>query len=858
MKIHHLFGSALLSTLLLTGCNTEDSKDSTTPTATQERDNTKTNEVNGGALESQEISQESSNTDESQNALTRAIQAESLNATSRNIKVALSKFENENKSLNAVGDTISVSDIVFAFFNDDINDAQGNELVAGAARAYFAELVANGEVILTDDEAAEFSIMSDEAFNEAFTEGFAEAVSGHSTKSTQGFLSDLKDKIKGTEKKVVTKTKDKIEDVVEIVKDAGELAGDIAKNTVEGTVEVIKDAGGAIDDLAHGDLSGVKDRVDGIKDDIGDSIKDSVVDIAESDLVAPVVDEVFKVMLNSGKVTKVMLDMAIKSETITRVMIDALEHDWGLTTKMVPLLESDPEFGYKFAQLAQQWDIMSHYFFEAVDAPMYDALTKAMILNPGTALIMSELMDQLAVEYFVIPAIDYVPSAPGVAGDKERFVSLLFSTGRVSDVANDSTSRGDGNELANEAFFYALFKSPESTTNFVAAMQKVKDNDPATVKALMDNIFLGKQNTANGLVTDSEQSIYNIYSIAKAMAEGIGGEGLDTYKNSFVGFAGLVSFDSYLPYAKSFVGAGSHYMNENGYSVSEFISLAKDSIFPSDEVDAPSEGKTVQSKRLHAEGDEEVIENAWYDDVWNSVVEFFDFESISAWWDDQTVQFDTYIDEIKITIGETVDSLTEEARIYLEGEIQTLIGDPDYLLPPFSELSIDYVTGEATRRFDDYVTVNGYDDILSDISETEFVQEYVYGTILGGAQDSEYWEYMPNWIAGMDWLKLPSTYEDYKLEFNADNIAVYIISKNDSLESMRNILGKPDLIAVDSLEDSPISNESGEFYIYKLIVLNGEDIDFGALAEAGEEAGDYVSNIVVDNSEATSEPETTS
>ena len=95
-------------------------------------------------------------------------------------------------------------------------------------------------------------------------------------------------------------------------------------------------------------------------------------------------------------------------------------------------------------------------------------------------------------------------------------------------------------------------------------------------------------------------------------------------------------------------------------------------------------------------------------------------------------------------------------------------------------------------------------------------------------------------------------------EFNADNIAVYIISKNDSLESMRNILGKPDLIAVDSLEDSPISNESGEFYIYKLIVLNGEDIDFGALAEAGEEAGDYVSNIVVDNSEATSEPETTS
>jgi hypothetical protein len=303
-------------------------------------------------------------------------------------------------------------------------------------------------------------------------------------------------------------------------------------------------------------------------------------------------------------------------------------------------------------------------------------------------------------------------------------------------------------------------------------------------------------------------------------------------------------------------------MDEHDLSVSEFIAFAKEAIFDTDNAVVPKDAElsdeTTASKRLHAEDGTEV-ESTWYDDLWETITS--SFNGISEWWDAQTEDFDAYITEltdgITTAIGDTVDGLSEDARVYLEGEIRTLIGDADYVLPPFAELSIDYVTGEATRRFDDYITVRGIDGAIADLSDSEFVQEYVYGTALEFAQGSEYWEYMPNWIAGMDWLKLPDTYEDYQLEFNADNIAVYIISKNDSLEAMREILGKPNLIQVDNLEDSPISNESDEFYIYKLVLFNGEDINFKALAEAGVEAGDYVSNIVVDNSEATSEPETT-
>jgi hypothetical protein len=768
-----LYGSALVATLLFTGCNTTDGGDDTTgtPAVTTEQ------EVNSGSEQTAPIG---------------VTNAEKLSVVANNMKVEIAKIE-AGKSLQAANNAkIHVADIVHTL----VNYKSGKSFKSNGAHNSFLEAIKNGEIVLTVEEQAELDAMTIESFNAEYFRAFAEAVVGNQDKQTQGLLTPLTDKL-----------------------------------------------------------------------------KDLLVDVAGSDLLDGTVNKVFIAALNSEGVTTAMLDMAIGSETITQIMIDAMIYDWaGLTPKMIPMLETNKEFGEKFAVLAQTWDIMGHYFFEAVDAPMYAAVTKAMILSPETTTrIMSEMMITYATEYFVIPGTDYVPAAAGVAGDKERFVSILFDTGVISATTGenaDSTTRGDGNELANEEFFYAMFKTPETTKNFVTAMQAVKAENPATVKTLMDHIFLGERVTADGIVVDREQGIYNIYAIAKGMGEGLGGNGFDSYSGSFTGFAGLVAFDRYVPYAKSFIGAASHYMDENGYSVSEFLSLAREAIFVTEEVDAPVEvtevedaNKTTQSKRLHAEGDEEAVaeDQAWYDGLWDSVVDFFGegFDSISEWWDGQTGQFDEYIDEIKTTIGETVDGLTEEARVYVEGELQALLGDADYVLPPFSEINIDYVTGEAERRFNDYITVKGYDGALSDLSETEFVQEYVYGTLLAGAQDSEYWEYMPNWIAGMDWLKVPDTYEDYKLEFNADNIAVYIISKNDSLESMRDILGKPDLIQVDTLEDSPISNESGEFYIYKLIVLNGDDIDFGALAEAGEDASDYVSSIVVDNSEASSEPEAT-
>jgi hypothetical protein len=764
-----LYGSALLATLLFSGCNMIDEGTTSTDTTTN-------TETTTAAKTASEISSDK----------------KALAQTVKNVKVAIAKIENPKATQSADNVKVHVADIVHSL----LNFKKEKTFKSNGAKNSFMEAIANGDIVLTVEEQAELDAMSIEAFNAKYFEAFAESVTGKVGKQTQGLLTPLTDKL-----------------------------------------------------------------------------KDLIVDASSSDLLDGTVNAVFKAALNSEGVTTAMLDMALGSETITQIMIDALIYDWGLTTKMIPMLETNKEFGEKFAELAKKYEIMGRYFFTAVDAPMYGALTKAMLLSPETTtLIMSELMITYGEDYFVIPATDYTPVGAGQPGDNERFVSLLLDTGKISKTtgdAADSTTRGDGNELANEEFFYALFSSPASTANFVEAMQKVKAKDANTVKTLMDHIFLGQRTTEDGEIVDTEQSIYNIYAIAKAMGKGIGTEGFDTYKKSFVGFAGLVSFDRYLPYGKSFLGAGSHYMDANGYNVSEFITLVREAIWPAEIKAANAEAaeKSVQSKRLHADGDTTEttateVETAWYDELWDSVTTFFGdgYDSMAAWWDAQTVDFDAYISEItdgiSTAVGEAVDGLTAEAHTYIQGEIATLLNDPDYVLPPFSELNIDYVTGEAERRFDDYITVNGYDGLLSDISDSDFVQEYVYGTLLETLEGTEYWEYMPNWIAGMDWLKLPESYADYKLEFNADNIAVYIISKNDSLEDMRTILGLDDLIQVDTLEDSPISNENDEFYIYKLVLLNGEDIDFAALEEAGVEAGDYVSSIVVDNSEATSEPAT--
>lgn len=316
---------------------------------------------------------------------------------------------------------------------------------------------------------------------------------------------------------------------------------------------------------------GIGTRFKELVNKAGDKVKDKIVDVVDNvGIVSDISNEVFKVMLQSGTMTKEMLRLAIKSRTITDIMIEVMDDHWSLAEQMQPLLENDVDFGHLFMDLALAHDyVMAEFLFSRIDGPMYLSLTKAMTLSREdlgngsagkTTRVLSELMAMPRMaKFFNIPStLEYTD-----AQDVEAFSKLLFSNG--------STERGDGNEMANERFFYEIFATPASTANFVTAMNNIDENIRLT---LMDQIFLGESDFSEE--NDAQQGYYNIYAISGGMAYGlgVGAVNYDQYESSLLAFADLVPSSRYYSYGLAFSTAGyTYYNSDNQAYISNFRGL---------------------------------------------------------------------------------------------------------------------------------------------------------------------------------------------------------------------------------------------------------------------------------------------
>ncbi len=642
---------------------------------------------------------------------------------------------------------------------------------------------------------------------------------------------------------------------------------------------------GPVFDFLKGGVSGVTDTVQNVTGKVTDKAKDAVVDLANTDLGNKATGAVFNVVLEDDGVTVFMLDQARNSETMTQIMIDALGNNWDLTKKMCPMLQENKEFGEKFAALAEKRPILAKFFFENIDGDLYNCLGDAMLLsnddenygsydNPvkhSTTQYMGILMDRYS-DFFVAPGSD--GSNTSGYGRKDKFVSLMFDTG--APVSYDETTKsylnhGDGNELANEKFFYALFKTPGSTDKFVSAMQKVDEN---TRKMLMDEIFLGQY----GQNVDTLQGGFNIIAIGSGMYEGIYGSansrayGLASYLGAFWGFAKLIPSDRYMEYGKAFVNAGFQYAQLHGVDVWGTVGVKAQEIWN----DYMSDGNTsaAQAPTLYKTAGRGVLDSAWQNDfqtllssAWDNVsltnisldsVLDFDTDTIAQDLGNEYTKFiDTVIDgrdangeklyptqiitDLEGTqVTDTVYGLhglvelaiqEDIANVYYDGNISA--AQAAFTLPPFAELTWNFVYNKASEGIVNYWDNKVNAQWLADLSDSDLVKEYFY--------NEAYALYVPKWLLAFDWLKLPNNYNNTSFaqtdfNFQGGYVDLYIVSKNVNLTDdadLATVLGElksnVTFEKVDMGDDSIIAvDEDGKnldgLYVYKLRLVTPQDV----------------------------------
>ncbi len=630
---------------------------------------------------------------------------------------------------------------------------------------------------------------------------------------------------------------------------------------------------------------------------VTDTIKDGLISIIDTDLGTDITAAAFEVMLNSEGVTVLMIDMARKSETISQIMIDVLGDRWDLTKKMCPMLQTNSEFGEKFTALAYEMDgvdgrpDMGGFFFANVDAPLYGCLSDAMILSSdedvhdggvdhSTNGYMGLLMERYADQFFIAPGTgnDWISATEHPYGSYDAFSTLMFDTGDVVTLdGNTTTGHGDKNELTNEQFFYATFRTPYSTDAFVNAMEKVETADAETVKMFMDHIFLGEQNVTNGEVKDPVQGYYNIISIAGSMYEGINNPayGFGNYTNAFVGFAGLIPSDRYLTYASAFMNAGFFWAEQNGISVWESVSTAAKEFyysFTDSDNTMPADEGTAASAAPARSGGLGLISSPWLSDTldvvyaaWDNVVlEIYPDETYFNYYNAQAlIAYNTFVDG-RNAAGEAVYPTTLEQsgeEVYgfhgllelavqedmVNSEAYTQEEADAFVLPTFADITWDFVYNAAADGVVAYWDNVVDAEWLADLSSNELVRNYFYPDA-GNA-------YIPSWLMAIDWLKVPANadatfYEAINFSFDGGYMDVYIVSSNgalltdtdfetafapikDNIEASQVEMGSDTIIAVDA---NGLTLDG--LYVYKIRVVTPEDTEavLAALASLGNDA----------------------
>ncbi len=613
-----------------------------------------------------------------------------------------------------------------------------------------------------------------------------------------------------------------------------------------------------------------------------DDLKDGIVDLIGTDLGTDVTVAAFKVVLESDGVTNVMLDMAINSQTITDVMITAMDNEQGwndLTPKMSEMLRdpSNMAFAEKFMQLCYERPNMAEFVFTWIDAPMYDAVADAMIISSDahvasgagvtpdgsehaeeyTTATMGRLMATYASRYFVIPTTSEIAQ-----GDDSRFASLMFDSA--------TAVRGDGNELINEKFFYALFKTPGSTESFIEAMKAIP-NDKETY---MDLFFTGVNPIEDAASAQDVNQSYNyIIAIAGGMYKGTTDYGVGAYTDSFLGFAGIVPTEKYWTYGKSFMMAGYAWGEMNGYSP---LTGAFDLVsgWMSDDENTSAEAPALRGFVYNGEnglGDDDRNQTQWggfaYDTVKTELVDrFANWDTAALAWDalydyvlgdeNSTVAADAYASlESNLTVAST--NIQESFRSELELELNEDIRGFNELdnagedvaelaLPAFADMNVTYIYTEVSDRTLSYIYAID-SKWISEMSENQYVQEYVYSQF-GDMNDTK-WEYIPNWMANLDWLKLPeiytdSGYNDWGFDYTTGLFDIYIVTELADAEDR--LLSDTGLVWTAAAEgDEPLSSDlDAEYSVYVTSVNLYELVNFD-LDALMESISGYANGVAV-------------
>lgn len=689
-----------------------------------------------------------------------AVGQASMAATTADIEAKLTAQAFSNGSANGapvlagtVANDYHLADVIFTIGTDDLSDAEPNTLEKNAAYNYFKTYVADAGK-LSADELAEFNAATVEEFNEAFVASYYEAAEtklGTNITSSPAYITPLPI---------------------------------LSYNLTTGV-------------QAPQRFFGFFFKMFNPMTYMGFMM--NMVDTVMTWALA----QMFKMMLMSGTMTKLMLRLAIQFPILTSVMIHVLSSYWGITKRMIPYLMYDKEFGELFAQLAYEQPKMAHFFFQNIDAPLYDALTHAMLLSQKTTERMAIMMNWYAKAYLVIPSQE---------NPYDAFTSLLFNTQNnvVQNSDGNMTGHGDGNELANERFYYTLFQSPLATQQFIKAMQQVDAieetgsnglNGHQTVVAFMDFIFLGAQNNNAyepklDMNADRMQGSFNIFAIAQGMLSGIEKFGFEAYLQNFVDFAMLMPPERYLDYAMAFGMAGYTYYTQ--------------AVYPIDHPNA-----TVPP----------------------SMMDFLSFLMGAI----QTQLATCEDSETKAAFGGLLQNLNPYIQEFMQN------GMPNMSMPDVSDSNVSVVLPDAnatllseaiTTPLEQEVDVIPNPTSLVQVIENfpllwekNYSNDGFKGDRISNDPFGYKWSEMPETIANLNWMQIPypnnftaSSY--FNFIFKNGSVDMYLFIKQNEVPFIGNIISEYGLQEVAAGPITAVNqyNQGVSFKVYKLTVTPGQHL----------------------------------
>ncbi len=655
---------------------------------------------------------------------------------------------------------------------------------------------------------------------------------------------------------------------------------------------------------------------------LGSLLKDALNKLAASSVGQKLGGAVFDKVLDSDGITVVMVDAARKSRTVTDAMIDILgeQSNWDkITPKMYPLLRENTEFGEKFAALAYEMNpeekdgapAMGRFFFSMVDTGMFDALADAMVLSDddsvhddsveySTTGYMGQLMIRHAKQFFIKPGTgvqaDLSTASGNSYGSTDAFANLLFDTGApVEDNNGKETGHGDASELAGEKFFYAMFRTPTATGDFVSAMKKVQsqENGQAIVTMFMDKIFLGQGIDAN-VSADTVQGYYNIESIAGAMNDGVTKYGINSYLSSFKGFYDLVPADSFYPYAKAFINAGLNTIDSN--KLSEIWANTTDSVYGyvlgEDNATETNTTEVAAAKGFRASDANETTGTGTVGTPWSSVVwgctgkaweELSIWDSITGVFSDNNTTDSTKpgaVDTLSTCLHDAVELSVQEdivADSKLDNNASTDVtleeAKTKFTLPSFTDITFKYVyTGAYDRAalhadFFYIDSIQGISDWWTNVNiidELTGAYDYTKGFVFGSSE--ERWAYFPSWLSDTQWLDLEKYYATGEttltVDFSSGVVDFYVLSQDENLtetvkglnETMVRIetADLPESVSKDLNLDKIKEEDLTSYYVYKIAITDTTGLD-----EILTALKDYISGFGADTTGANAETNTT-